>query len=104
MDKIINDLISIDNSAKSIINVVESRKENLDDLIEERLKKGKDLIDSKYDTKLRFKENEYGEKFEKEKEKIQFNLNQKLNELDERYNNEKDLRIREMLQKSGLTI
>ena len=104
MDEIINKLIDIDNTAKSIISEVENKKENLDDLIEERLRKGKDMIDSKFSTKLRFKENELKDRLEKEKEKIDVNLKIELDKLEEEYRLKKNIKIGNMIKNSGFEI
>ena len=102
MDEIINKLIEIDEQAKSEIKVAESKKENLDDLIEERLKKEKDKIDCKYTTKLRFKENELKEKLEKEQERINSNLQMELDKLENEYKLDTQVRLGKMMKNMGI--
>ena len=55
MEEIINKLIDIDNMSKRIINKVEEKNLNIDELVEKELEKQKSTIDSTINMKLKTK-------------------------------------------------
>lgn len=97
MDEIINKLINIDNTAKKIIDEAETKKENIDELVEESLTKAKNMIDSKYYSKIKFKESQLDSRLEKTKSEIESNLEIQLNQLENEYNLQEQKQIENIL-------
>ena len=81
MEKIIDKLIEIDNMAKSKVHSAESMRENMDEIIEERLEKEKQKINSLYKAKIDLREKELNEDLEKNRKIIENKMNIKIEKI-----------------------
>ena len=97
MDEFLNEIVNIENKTKVIINDVESKKENIDDLIEEELSKEKNRIDVRYNTKIEFKEREIEKRVKEQNDKIENDLKMELERIQKKYNEKKQDMIDKIL-------
>lgn len=103
MEEIINKLIEIDNESRNKIEVAERTKENIDEMIDEKLQKEKQKIDSLYSAKIRLKQDEYKTKLENEEVRVENETNNKILNINEKYLKNKE-NISEMIFKKIINI
>lgn len=99
MEEIINKLIDIDKMSKNIVNEQNSRKENIDELIETEIEKQKLEINAKYDLKLKTKSEEMANKLEENKKMLLEREQKEINNLEKEYNDLKETRIQKIISK-----
>lgn len=97
MEDTINKIIELDNLAKSKISTVQEKKENIENYINERLKKEKETIDNQYAYKKKKLQEKYDIKFEEEKNILDEKQNRELTRIQEKYENEKQLILKKLL-------
>lgn len=93
MEEIINKLIDIDNMSKGIINKVEEKNLNIDELIENELDKQKTKIDVAINVKLKVKREELDSKFKKFKSNLDAQTNKKIEQINYEYQNFKKEKV-----------
>jgi hypothetical protein len=103
VEEIINKLIEIDNESRNKIEVAERTKENIDEMIDEKLQKEKQKIDSLYSAKIRLKQDEYKTKLENEEVRVENETNNKILNINEKYLKNKE-NISEMIFKKIINI
>lgn len=93
MEEIINKLIDIDNMSKGIINKVEEKNLNIDELIENELDKQKTKIDVAINVKLKVKREELDSKFKEFKSNLDTQTNKKIEQINYEYQNFKKKKV-----------
>lgn len=90
MEKIINKLIDIDNEARNRVEVAERTKENIDEMIEEKLQKEKHSLEVLYSEKIKAKQKQYNTMIENEKNRVSEITGKTLRDINDKYLNNKD--------------
>lgn len=99
MKDTIDKLVDIDNQSRAIINKCEEKEENLDNYVTIELEKRKAEINAKYKYKINFLESECDKDFSNKKEEIDENTKKVIQDIQNDYNEKKDEKINEMIEK-----
>lgn len=99
MKDTIDKLVDIDNQSRAIINKCEEKKENLDNYVTIELEKRKAEINAKYKYKINFLKSECDKDFSNKKEEIDENTKKVIQDIQNDYNEKKDEKINEMIEK-----
>lgn len=97
MEEIINKLIDIDNMSKEIINEVEEKNLNIDELIENELDKQKSKIDAAINVKLKVKREGLDSKFKEFKSNLDIETNKKIEQINYEYQNLKKEKVEKIV-------
>lgn len=98
MEEIINKLIDIDNMSKGIINKVEEKSLNIDELVENEIDKQKSAIDAIINMRLRIKKNELDNKFKEFKSNLDIETNKKIERINQEYQNIKQEKVEKIVK------
>lgn len=93
MEKIINQMIEIDNEARAIIAEVETNEKNIDSYIEEEINLRQSKIEDEMRNIVNEKQKDYDYEFKKRAKIIKEKLVRDLNWLEENYNLQKDMML-----------
>ena len=96
-EELINKLINLDNEAKHELKEIEEKEENIEYYINQKLTTEKAKIDNMYFFKKKNLQDGYDKKWEKEKQVLDEKKGQALGRLRERYNEEKEKIITDIL-------
>ena len=99
MKDTIDKLVDIDNQSRAIINKCEEKEENLDNYVTIELEKRKAEINAKYKYKINFLKSECDKDFSNKKEEIDENTKKVIQDIQNDYNEKKDEKINEMIEK-----
>ena len=90
MEEILNSLISIDDECKKVLHSLEERQDNIEYLVNDELSKRKNEIKTKYKFKIDMRKNEYDMKLSEMQKEISSRKLREIEEIKEKYNNEKE--------------
>lgn len=96
-EDLINKLINLDNEAKHELKEIEEKEENIEYYINQKLTTEKAKIDNMYVFKKKNLQDSYDKKWEKEKQVLDEKKEQALSRLREKYNEEKENIITDIL-------
>lgn len=97
LEKILNDLISIDDNCQKILKEIQEKQDNIEYFVNEELSKKKDEIKNKYKFKIDMKKNEYETKFADTERKIEQKKSEEIEKIRKKYAEEKEKQISKVI-------
>lgn len=90
MEETIKELMEFDKNCKLIIEDLEQKKSNIDEVIEEEIQQKREEITNKYLYKINFQKTEYNKRIKQKKEEIDKETNIEIQKMQEHFENEKE--------------
>lgn len=97
MEETIKELMEFDKNCRLIINDMEEKRSNMDEIITSSLKLKKDEINNKYQYKINFQKSEYSKHIKQKKEEIDESVNNEIQKWQENFENKKEQIVHEII-------